>query len=443
LSLDLHSDIQSLKFFDYLNKNENQEQYSEINTDFRFDELYNSKIENNTENTENTVIDKEDKEQLPEEPVEDRRDENSIQDKKEAPEERTEEKKVQKAKSQKPETVKQICKEEAPVSESKENSRLKIEINHKSSENENLPVKVELHKESKKAKSEERTDPEKESFKELKIENLILKKDEEIFLNDAPEKEIRHVNKTANKNNKNTNIVKDNLNVSEIKNRLNTENSKNPVKVVVIDTRTEKPEPQVENINTPKNKYKEQDINLVKSESTADSKNNEIEIIQKVSVNSVNKNTQSEFLSNRKVSYNTISLQRFSEIIKSEVVKNTGMILRDNGKGEIKLILKPESLGNVRIKVLLDNNNIEGRIIVENNNIKQMFQSSMNELEQAFREEGFESASLEVSVSGQGSYNRESEDKELYRERLAENYEKNLSVVNEYITDESYINMVV
>ena len=223
------------------------------------------------------------------------------------------------------------------------------------------------------------------------------------------------------------------------------ENGQTAAKVVIIDARTHKTSSKVKDTQSAKNRNTEQNITLVKSENTATSKNNEIEIIQRVALNNMSDNVAKETdakAQNQVKNINNSSLERFSEILKNETVKHTSMILKDNGKGEIKLILKPESLGSVRIKILLDNNNIEGRIIVENNSIKEMFQSNLSELEQAFKEEGFESASLEVSVSGQGAENKE-EEQGFLQYGTADEFEKNISFINEYMTDDTYINIIV
>ncbi len=85
----------------------------------------------------------------------------------------------------------------------------------------------------------------------------------------------------------------------------------------------------------------------------------------------------------------------------AEIIKQTKMVLSDNNSGELRMVLKPESLGFVRIKLNLDDNNIVGRIIVDNNSIKEIFENNMDNLLRNFRESGFSSASLEVSVGGE------------------------------------------
>jgi len=87
-----------------------------------------------------------------------------------------------------------------------------------------------------------------------------------------------------------------------------------------------------------------------------------------------------------------------------EIVQSARIVLRDGDSGTIRLRLRPESLGNVKIELNLTDNNISGRIVVESDEAKSAFERNMSELSDAFRRGGFESASLQVSVgSGSGS----------------------------------------
>jgi len=98
------------------------------------------------------------------------------------------------------------------------------------------------------------------------------------------------------------------------------------------------------------------------------------------------------------------ALDRLREMAGSELTRAAGIILRDGG-GELKLTLKPESLGSVRIRMNLVDNSIEGRIIVDNTAVKHIFEGSLDSLMRALTAEGFQTASLQVSVGGQGSDN--------------------------------------
>ncbi len=90
----------------------------------------------------------------------------------------------------------------------------------------------------------------------------------------------------------------------------------------------------------------------------------------------------------------------------AELTKSIRFVLKDNNEGEIKLILKPEALGKVRINLNLNENNIVGKIIVENNSVRQVFMNNLPDLTRALENSGFNSAALDVSVGGGQSEGR-------------------------------------
>jgi flagellar protein FlbC len=95
-------------------------------------------------------------------------------------------------------------------------------------------------------------------------------------------------------------------------------------------------------------------------------------------------------------------LERLREMAGSELTQATTMILKDGG-GEIRLVLKPESLGNVRIRMNVVDNKIEGTIIVDSAAVKHVFDGSIDALRRALTAEGFQTGSLSVSVGGQNA----------------------------------------
>ncbi len=93
-------------------------------------------------------------------------------------------------------------------------------------------------------------------------------------------------------------------------------------------------------------------------------------------------------------------LQQSWTALSDQIVKNAGVVLRDGDAGEIRLVLKPESLGSVRIRLDLKDNLVSGKIFVENDSVRQLFQQNLDGLYQALRDGGFQTASLNVSVGG-------------------------------------------
>ena len=99
----------------------------------------------------------------------------------------------------------------------------------------------------------------------------------------------------------------------------------------------------------------------------------------------------------------------FASMLSSEIRNNagefvkTGLItLRDNKSGTINLVLHPEELGNVKIKLELSDKLITGKIIVSSEEAYSAFKNNIESLRQAFLSSGFENAGFELAWNGSG-----------------------------------------
>jgi hypothetical protein len=110
------------------------------------------------------------------------------------------------------------------------------------------------------------------------------------------------------------------------------------------------------------------------------------------------------------VSWETKAGQAFENILARElhqnlnndIVRHASVILRDSSEGTIRLALKPESLGNVKIRLEMAENKITGHITVESEEALRAFEKEITSLEKAFVESGFEGANLEMSLAADG-----------------------------------------
>jgi hypothetical protein len=82
----------------------------------------------------------------------------------------------------------------------------------------------------------------------------------------------------------------------------------------------------------------------------------------------------------------------------SDIVRQARFVLRGQNSGEISLILKPENLGRVRIRMNLEDKSIDGRIFVENETVKEAFSQALDDLREAFLDQGFEDLNLDISL---------------------------------------------
>ena len=92
-----------------------------------------------------------------------------------------------------------------------------------------------------------------------------------------------------------------------------------------------------------------------------------------------------------------------------DIVRHASFLLRDGNEGTIRLVLKPESLGNVKIHLEMAENKIIGHIVVETEEAMRAFEKEITSLEKAFEDTGFEGASLEMSLASDSGENQRQE----------------------------------
>lgn len=115
-----------------------------------------------------------------------------------------------------------------------------------------------------------------------------------------------------------------------------------------------------------------------------------------------------------------------------DIVKQAKFIFKDNDQGEIKLILKPESLGQVKINLNLKENHIVGQIFVENSSVKDVFLENMGNLSKAMSENGWDSVDLDVSLNdGREGFSQGEKDqgKKPYYSNRIRKFDDNGSVI--------------
>ena len=88
-----------------------------------------------------------------------------------------------------------------------------------------------------------------------------------------------------------------------------------------------------------------------------------------------------------------------------EFAKAGTIILKDQNSGSINMILKPESLGNVKISLQLSDKTISGHIVVQSKEAMEAFKENLDLLRHSFQENGFENAQLSLSLADSSSEN--------------------------------------
>lgn len=97
--------------------------------------------------------------------------------------------------------------------------------------------------------------------------------------------------------------------------------------------------------------------------------------------------------------FENILARELHQNLNGDIVRQAQVVLRDHGEGIIRLALKPESLGNVKIQLEMAENKITGHIIVESNEALKAFEREIHSLEQAFKDSGFAGASLDTTLA--------------------------------------------
>jgi flagellar hook-length control protein FliK len=137
-------------------------------------------------------------------------------------------------------------------------------------------------------------------------------------------------------------------------------------------------------------------------------------------------------------------LQKLKNSLDTEMVKQTKLIIKQGGNGEIRIVLKPESLGQIRMRLYLDNNHIEGRIFVENNNIRGVVEQSLESLQTALKQEGYDSVALQVSVGhGDGREQQGKSHDFTPSTEAVEEFEKNGEMLIEPEMQYARVNLVI
>ena len=135
----------------------------------------------------------------------------------------------------------------------------------------------------------------------------------------------------------------------------------------------------------------------------------------------------------------------------ADLVKTGSMILRDGNKGTINLILHPEELGNVKIRLQISDNILTGRITVASEEAYKAFKANIASLTEAFTSSGFDTAGFDLSWSGgreSGTGGQQADGKHAGHNPLAFRYDEQNPVLDadeaEYRVLESrpYVNLI-
>jgi hypothetical protein len=131
----------------------------------------------------------------------------------------------------------------------------------------------------------------------------------------------------------------------------------------------------------------------------------------------------------------------------NEIVRQVKVVLTRADAGEIRINLRPENLGRVRVEIHLDDNRLTGRIFVESAAAREAFRNSLDGLQTRLVESGFGAADLELAWEGNsgtfagfgGSAPRNSKEAHL----AVREFENMTGTVIQDVLADGLVNMVV
>ncbi|MDE6357486.1 MAG: flagellar hook-length control protein FliK, partial [Eubacteriales bacterium] len=103
---------------------------------------------------------------------------------------------------------------------------------------------------------------------------------------------------------------------------------------------------------------------------------------------------------------------------------------------EVKILLRPEHLGEVSLKISTHNGVVTAQFIAESQKVKEIIESNFNQLKDMLNEQGIDVGGLEVNVSdkGQEQFNQFENMQEKSSKRIEELANK---AFNEEIVEET------
>lgn len=168
-------------------------------------------------------------------------------------------------------------------------------------------------------------------------------------------------------------------------------------KITVTDLRTEKPE--AENTVTADEAEPKLKVTMTGNDSaTVEMNLSQTQAQVTENITSVNSQVAASDGSNFQA-----MLQNQIQANASEIVRVGNIVLKDNNKGTIDLILHPDDIGSVKMTLSVDGDKITGHIAVNTKEALELFKNNAENLRDAFMKNGYENASFEVSYNASGN----------------------------------------
>ena len=175
-------------------------------------------------------------------------------------------------------------------------------------------------------------------------------------------------------------------------------------KIVVVDQRTSvKPEEKTQAIADRAAETLKGDNSKLTDKNVA---KGQVEPVQ-VELNGNNTATITMDLAQADAANVTADSQTFQTMLTNQMqaaapdfVRAGTVLLKDNDKGTINLVLHPDDLGNVKIHLSMDGKTLTAHITVNTKEALEVFKDNAQTLREAFAKNGFDTAGFDVSYNG-------------------------------------------
>ena len=122
--------------------------------------------------------------------------------------------------------------------------------------------------------------------------------------------------------------------------------------------------------------------------------------------------------------------------IVDQVIEQAKLLLKDD-KSEIKIKLKPEILGDLLLKVEVENGVVAAKAVVDNYKTKEIIEANFIQLRESLKEQGFDIKAFEVFVGSGGDFEREKNGSLFNQNRKKKSSLKLINHVDSNIYDKS------
>ncbi len=168
---------------------------------------------------------------------------------------------------------------------------------------------------------------------------------------------------------------------------------------------------------------------------------------------------ESFIIQSKDTDINAVKTQNVESAVKGENVEKNDLIEQVVQKikyisrkdfSEIKIHLRPESLGKVVLRVIMDKEHVTAKLTTENNQVKEILESNLIELKNSLNEKGISVQSLSVSIGNNESWqnsNRNHQRKPLKQFNSkkwdSKDIDFNLDIINPYSMEEAVLDIKV